>query len=169
MEIKEYKPLALVFYIDWDGNRSALPLDETKIQDFKKALETSKMVELEWVIINTFDIKEIRPSTHTSELEKYFYSKSIEDRAKIKNRAFKRTWDRKQNVIEIISQIPKAIERIEQMLYDQKKFDFEKDLPTIWKDEMWENIIDTEKLTEKQKEIIRTKFQEIKERLSKSI
>ena len=106
MEIKEYKPLALVFYIDWDGNRSALPLDETKIQDFKKALETSKMVELEWVIINTFDIKEIRPSTHTSELEKYFYSKSIEDRAKIKNRALKRTWDKKQNIIEIISQIP---------------------------------------------------------------
>lgn len=169
MEIKEYKPLALVFYIDWDGNRSALPLDETKIQDFKKALETSKMVELEWVIINTFEIKEIRPSTHTSELEKYFYSKTIEDRAKIKNRALKRTWDKKQNIIETISQIPDAIRRLENFLYNEKKFDFEKDLPTIWENELWENIIDTEKLTEKQKEIIRTKFQEIKKRLSKSI
>jgi hypothetical protein len=61
------------------------------------------------VIINTFDIKEIRPSTHTSEIEKYFYSRTIEERAKIKNRAIKRTGDRKQNVIEVLSQIPDAI------------------------------------------------------------
>lgn len=169
MEIKEYKPLALVFYIDWDGNRSALPLDETKIQDFKKTIETDKFVKLEWVIINTFDIKEIRPSTHTSELEKYFYSKSIEDRAKIKNRALKRTSDKKQNVIEIISQIPDAISRMEKMIESEKQREFEKTLPIAEKNELIGDKYDTEKLTEKQKEIIRTKFQEIKNRLSKPI
>ena len=46
-EIKQYRPIALVFYVDGNGNRNALPLEESKRDAFKKAIETSKMVELE--------------------------------------------------------------------------------------------------------------------------
>ena len=46
-EIKQYKPIALVFYVDGNGNRNALPLEEAKRIAFKNAVETSKMVELE--------------------------------------------------------------------------------------------------------------------------
>ncbi len=101
MDMKEYKPLCLVFYIDWEWNRSALPLDETKINDFKQAVENSKMIELEWVIINTFDIKEIRPSTHTSEIEKFFYSQTAQDRALLKKWILWRFGDNKWNVVEV--------------------------------------------------------------------
>lgn len=45
--IKQYKPIALVFYIDGNGERNALPLDESKRVAFKTAVESSKMVELE--------------------------------------------------------------------------------------------------------------------------
>lgn len=167
--MKEYKPLCLVFYVDWEWNRSALPLDETKINDFKQAVENSKMIELEWVIINTFDIKEIRPSTHISEIEKYFYSRTIEERAKIKNRAIKRTWDRKQNVIEVLSQIPDAISRMEKMIEYEKQCEFEKTLPISEKREFIGDLYDTDKLTEEQKETIRNKFQNLKRQLSKPI
>ena len=75
-EIKQYKPIALVFYIDGNGERNALPLEESKRLAFKNAVENSKMVELEWITINTFDIKEIRPASSTSESEKFFYSQT---------------------------------------------------------------------------------------------
>ena len=74
-EIREYKPLALVFYIDGNGNRNALPLDNSRIQEFKQAIQNQKMVELEGIVINSFDVKEIRPAEKTSELEKYYYSR----------------------------------------------------------------------------------------------
>lgn len=97
--IKQYKPIALVFYIDGNGERNALPLDESKRVAFKTAVESSKMVELEWITINTFDIREIRPASSTSELEKFFYSQSRQDRNYIKQRTLKMAWD-KVNVLE---------------------------------------------------------------------
>ena len=116
-ELKEYKPIALVFYIDWNWERRALPLDESKRDVFKKAIENSKMVELEWITNNTFDIKEIRPSASTSELEKYFYSQSWQDRNYINQRTIRMAWQ-KVNTLEYWSGIweAKAIERMENML-----------------------------------------------------
>lgn len=116
MDLKEYKPLSLVFYIDWDWNRSALPLDEQKINEFKQAVETKKMIEIEWVVINTFDIKEIRPSSHTTELEKYFYSRTIQERALIKKWITRMVWSQKINIIEAISQMNDPIKRLERFL-----------------------------------------------------
>lgn len=115
--IKQYKPISLVFYIDWNGERNALPLDESKRDAFKKAIETSKMVELEWITINTFDIKEIRPATSTSELEKYFYSQSWQDRNYINQRTTRMAWQ-KVNTLEYWLGIweSKAIDRMQQML-----------------------------------------------------
>lgn len=116
-DIKQYKPISLVFYIDGNGERNALPLDETKRDAFKKAIENSKMVELEWITINTFDIKEIRPAASTSELEKYFYSQSWQDRNYINQRTTKMAWQ-KVNTLEYwlgIGEL-KAIERMQQML-----------------------------------------------------
>ena len=117
-DIKEYKPIALVFYIDGNGNRTALPLEESKREAFKKAIETSKMVELEWITINTFDIKEIRPAWSTSDLEKFFYSRSWQERAYITERTKKMSGDAKVNVVEY--RLPlgtaKAIERLQWMV-----------------------------------------------------
>ena len=79
--LKEYKPITLVFYIDWNGERNALPLDDTKREAFKKAVENNKMVELEWTVINTFDIKEIRPAEKLTDIEKIFYNLSYQKRA----------------------------------------------------------------------------------------
>lgn len=116
-DIKQYKPLALVFYIDWNWDRNALPLDESKREAFKKAIETSKMVELEWITINTFDIKEIRPAQATTELEKYFYSQSWQDRNYINQKTLRMAWQ-KVNTLEYRSWLweQKAIERLQRML-----------------------------------------------------
>ena len=116
-DIKQYKPLALVFYIDWNWDRNALPLDESKREAFKKAIETSKMVELEWITINTFDIKEIRPAQATTELEKYFYSQSWQDRNYITQKTLRMAWQ-KVNTLEYRSWLweQKAIERLQRML-----------------------------------------------------
>jgi len=116
-EIKQYKPIALVFYIDWNGNRNALPLEDSKREAFKNAVETSKMVELEGITINTFDIKEIRPASSTSDLEKFYYSQSRSDRNFIKQRTIKIAWD-KVDTLEYwlwLWEKP-AIERLQRML-----------------------------------------------------
>lgn len=116
-EIKQYKPIALVFYVDGNGNRNALPLEESKRDAFKKAIESSKMVELEWITINTFDIKEIRPAACTSELEKFYYSRSRAERNYINQRTQKLAGD-KVNTLEYRLWLweQQAIERFEWML-----------------------------------------------------
>lgn len=118
-EIKEYKPIALVFYIDGNGNRAALPLDESKREAFKKAIETSKMVELEWITINTFDIKEIRPANALSDIEKLFFSMSWHKRAYLDQRAKKMSGDIKTNAVTYFSAIPDrewALKRMYEMV-----------------------------------------------------
>lgn len=120
--IKQYKPIALVFYIDWNGERNALPLEDSKRDAFKNAIETSKMVELEGITINTFDIKEIRPASSTSEIEKFYYSQPWSVRNYIKQRTFKMAWD-KVNVLEYRLWLweQKAIERLERMVESYKE------------------------------------------------
>lgn len=115
MDIKEYKPLALVFYVDGNGNRCALPLDDSKREQFKQAIEEKKMVELEGIVINTFDIKEIRPACSTSELEKYYYSRTYGERAYIADKVRHRAQNSKVNVIEYMSELwsEKAITTME--------------------------------------------------------
>lgn len=73
-DIKEYKPLALVYFMNGAGERDALPLDNSKIDEFVKNLETAKMVKIDWTVINTFDIKEIKPYEKVSEVEMVFWS-----------------------------------------------------------------------------------------------
>lgn len=169
MDLKEYKPLALVFYIDGNWNRNALPLEESKVEWFKKALEECKMVELEWVVINTFDIKEIRPSKFTTDTEKYYYSRTIEERKYILERLRKIT--RKQN-INVIEEMAWYDDPVKQMYrWIEQKFS-----GTLPKEELTEEQllwihpkIKTEELTEEQKEQIRTKFMDLKVQLTKPI
>lgn len=118
-DIKQYKPIALVFYIDWNWERSALPLDDNKRDAFKKAIETSKMVELEWITINTFDIKEIRPAQATTEIEKFFYSQDWTHRVWITERTRRLSWNAKVNVVEYFTSwcdTAKAINRMSSMV-----------------------------------------------------
>ena len=168
-EIKEYKPLALVFYIDWNWNRSALPLDEDKVPEFKKALEECKMIELEWVVINTFDIKEIRPSQFTTDVEKYFYSRTIAERKYIADKVKRMAGSQKINVVEELSWMKDWLMQMDKWI----KAKFESELPkeVVWKDIIWEEItkIKTEELTEEQKEQIRTKFKDLQNQLTKQI
>lgn len=169
-EIKEYKPLALVFYIDGNWNRNALPLDEDKVPQFKKALEQCKMIELEWVVINTFDIKEIRPSQFTTDIEKYFYSRTIAERKYIMDKMKKMARSQKINIIEEISWMTDWFWRMERMI----KSKFERDLPmeVVWNDPILEtNItkIKTEELTEEQKEQIKIKYKDLQKQLTKPI
>lgn len=103
--LKEYKPITLVFYIDWNGERNALPLDDSKREAFKKAVENNKMVELEWIVINTFDIKEIRPADKLSDVEKVFYSLSYHKRAYLNQRAKRMAQDNKMNAVSYFSSI----------------------------------------------------------------
>ena len=104
-EIREYKPLALVFYIDGNGNRNALPLDNSRIQEFKQAIQNQKMVELEGIVINSFDVKEIRPAEKTSELEKYYYSRDYKERSLIASRVKARAGNQKVNVLEWLAEL----------------------------------------------------------------
>ena len=71
----------------------ALPLEESKLDAFREKIETAKMIILEGITINTFNIQEIRPDKNLTDLEKYFYSRTVEERAKIKKRMFQRNWN----------------------------------------------------------------------------
>ena len=145
MEIKQYKPLALVFYMDWNGNRNALPLDDTQRQAFKETIEQSKMVELDGVVINTYDIKEIRPAHLTTELEKYYYSRT-------------QSKDRKIHPIEWFWELwdQKAIEKMEALLDGMRS-------P---KETKPEEKSDSKPLTPEQKVKVKEQFQRLKEHLS---
>lgn len=160
MDLKEYKPLALVFYIDWNGNRNALPLDEDKVDQFKKALEECKMVELEWVVINTFDIKEIRPSKFTTDTEKYYYSRTIEERKYILDKLRKLSRKLNINVIEEMAWYIDPIPQMERWL--KTKFNSDENVKTETEDVK----IETEELTEEQKEAIKSKFKDLQSQLT---
>lgn len=166
-DITEYKPLALVFYIDWNWNRNALPLEEEKIPQFKKALEECKMVEIEWVVINTFDIKEIRPSQFTTEVEKYYYSRDIAERKYITDRVRKIVRNPKANVIEEIMWYNDPVKTMDSWICSK----FYSELPTkvVWKDMLWDDIreVNTEELTYEQKEQIKSKFKDLQNLLKK--
>ena len=151
-EIKTYKPLALVFYIDGNGNRSALPLDDSKREQFKKIIENQKMVELEGVTINTFDIKEIRPALKTSDIEKFYYSQDYSDRAMIATRVKNRCKDQKINVIEALSELwsEKAINLM------QRWIEWVKTEQTTIQEEQ-----PKKQITEEQKQEIKQKFNDI--------
>ena len=117
-EIKEYRPLALVFYINWKWERDVLPLDEEKREAFKKAIESSKMVELEWITINTFDIKEIRPASTFSQMENFYYSLQRAERNYIKQRTAKLSDKKLNDPMEYRTLVweEKAIERRKSMV-----------------------------------------------------
>ena len=117
-EIKQYKPLALVFYIDWNGERSVLPLEESKREAFKKAIEMNKMVELEWITINVFDIKEIRPASTLTKLENIYYSMPRPERKFIKERTRRMANKELNDPVEYWSILPfdKAVDRLESMV-----------------------------------------------------
>ena len=114
--LKEYKPITLVFYIDWNGERNALPLDDSKREAFKKAVENNKMVELEWTVINTFDIKEIRPAEKLSDIEKIFYNLSYQKRAYLNQRAKRLSQDNRANAVEYFTGRPEKERAIQRML-----------------------------------------------------
>jgi len=159
MEIKQYKPLALVFYMDWNGNRNALPLDDNQRQAFKETIEQSKMVELDGVVINTYDIKEIRPAYLTTELEKYYYSRTWQERSFLTQRARTQSKDRKIHPIEWFWELwdQKAIEKMEALLDGMRS-------P---KSEMKpEEKSDSKPLTPEQKVKVKEQFQRLKEHLS---
>lgn len=158
MEIKQYKPLALVFYMDWNGNRNALPLDDNQRQAFKEAIEQSKMIELDGVIINTYDIKEIRPAHLTTELEKYYYSRTWEERSFLTQRAKNQSKDRKIHPIEWFWELwdQKAIEKMEALL----------DGIRSPKETKPEEKSDSKPLTPEQKVKVKEQFQRLKEHLS---
>lgn len=80
--IKEYKPVALVYYINGAGERDVLTIPNDKIAEFQKTIEKSKMVEVEGITINTFEIKEIKPFDRISEVEMMF--RTIEPKARNK-------------------------------------------------------------------------------------
>ena len=152
-EIKQYKPLALVFYIDGNGNRDALPLDDSKREQFKQIIENQKMVELEGTIINTFDIKEIKPASKVSDIEKYFYSREYSDRAYITEKVRQRVNNMKANVIEALSEFwtIRAIGIMEQWVE--------------WRHKIPEPIQEEEykpsKISEEDKEYLKEKFRSI--------
>lgn len=117
-EIKEYKPLALVFYINGKWERDVLPLDEDKREIFKKAIEERKMVELEWITINVFDIKEIKPASTLSKLENIFYSMPRAERKFIIDRTKKLAAKDIKDPIEYRGNLPydKVVDRWENMI-----------------------------------------------------
>lgn len=73
-ELKEYKPLCIVFFTNGEWERDALTIPEEKKAEFIKHIESAKLVEIEWVVVNTFHINEIRSTEQLTELEKIYYS-----------------------------------------------------------------------------------------------
>ena len=81
-EIKEYKPIALIYYINGAGERDAIPIPNDKVKELQNVIEKSKMIKIEGTVINTFEIKEIKPYERLSEVEMMF--RTIEPKARNK-------------------------------------------------------------------------------------
>ena len=160
--MREYKPLALVFYIDGNGNRSALPLADEQREAFKRKLEEVKMIELDGIVINTYDIKEIRPAHLTSELEKYYYSRTREERALLSRRAREQSRNQKINALDFFAEFwtESAIERMQRILNQAYA------LFTPERQSDIEEIMETKKMSPEQKEAVLMRFRNIKEKLS---
>lgn len=151
-EIRQYKPISLVFYVDGNGNRSALPLEQEKLKWFVESINEKKMVSLKGIILNTYDIKEIRPPSKISEIEKYFYSREFEERAKITQRIKMMTKQTRINPIEELTLLgtERAILFMENSL-KQKEIEIEKEIKTVktTKKERKENLEKLKKIKEK--------------------
>lgn len=160
MELKHYKPLALVFYIDGNWNRSALPLAEEQREAFKKKLEEVKMIELDGVVINTYDIKEIRPAHLTSETEKYYYSRTREERALLARKARELSKNQKVNPLDFFAEFgtERALEKMQNIVNALK----------ISEPKETGQAEETKPMTPEQKEFVKENFRKIKERLTKS-
>lgn len=154
MDLKEYKPIALVFYKDGEGNLTALPLEESKLHDFRKTIETAKMVILEGITINTFNIQEIRPDKNLTDLEKYFYSRTPEERAKIKKRMLSRNWNWKTSIIEWIREsLNDPIRRLDHYLNPPEEKDIKEQE-------------EKKEISQEEKEKIKERFQNLKQSFS---
>lgn len=154
MDLKEYKPIALVFYKDGEGNLTALPLEESKLDAFRKAIETAKMIILEGITINTFNIQEIRPDVNLTDLEKYFYSRTVEERAKIKKWMFKRNWNGKTSIIEAIREsLNDPIKRLDHYLNPQEEKEIKEQE-------------EKKEISQEEKEKIKERFQNLKQSFS---
>lgn len=74
--IKEYKPLALVFYTNWDWESNIATIFDSDYEDFKNELENSKFITIWWRTINCYNVKEIRRDSELTEIQKIYYSQS---------------------------------------------------------------------------------------------
>lgn len=154
MELKEYRPIALVFYKDWEWNLVALPLEESKLDAFREKIETAKMVNLEGITINTFNIQEIRPDKNLTDLEKYYYSRTPEERAKIKKRMFQRNWNGKTSIIEAIREsLNDPIRRLDHYLNPQEEKEIKEQE-------------EKKEISQEEKEKIKERFQKFKQSFS---
>ena len=76
-ELKEYKPLAIVFYVDESGELDTATIDDKMADKFIEQMEDSKFVTIWDITINTYNIKEIKRANSLSDVEKVYYSQPI--------------------------------------------------------------------------------------------
>ena len=109
-----------------------------------------------------YDIKEIRPAHLTSELEKYYYSRTREERALISRRAREQSRNQKINALDFFAEFwtESAIERMQRIL-NQAYAPF-----TPERQSDIEEIMETKKMSPEQKEAVLMRFRNIKEKLS---
>lgn len=74
--IKEYKPLSLVFYTNWDWEANIATILDNDYEDFKNELENSKFVTIWGRTINCYNVKEIRRDSELTDVQKIYYSQS---------------------------------------------------------------------------------------------
>lgn len=118
--IKEYKPLALVFYTTWDWEQDILPIDDSKAEDFKDELENSKFVTIGWRTINTYNVREVRRDEDLTSVQKIYYSqpKGFKEYVKRRMRGLGYGWTFSQ--FEKECALPKVMEKLLQWIEDFK-------------------------------------------------
>jgi len=69
MAIKNYSPIIIVYYKDIDWSIAWLSTSLTNKERLYKAVNNTKVIDVEWVIISSNDVKQIRePESDLSEL-----------------------------------------------------------------------------------------------------
>jgi len=109
-QIKKYEPMLIVYYKDIDGKIWTVTTPEKYKDYLKKALETKKFIEIEWIIIKTDLVMKVEKYEPSSDFEKWYLTlpgylrKAVE---KIQEEVYQKKWQYERNIENMIKRLRK--------------------------------------------------------------
>ena len=79
-DIMQNEEVALVYYVWWNGETKCLPIPQSSMDQLLETIETRKWIVIWGEYIQTAFIRNIVPSSHLREAERFYWSLKDENR-----------------------------------------------------------------------------------------